>query len=73
MVNMREREVLRAAQEIWDRTGRPVSADAIVQAAGFDDEATQQALRALDAKGYFGDALRGDDRIVSVAAPTDAG
>jgi hypothetical protein len=73
MVNIREQEVLRAAQEIWDRTGRPVSADAITQTAGFDDETTQQALRALDAKGYFGDALRGDDRIQSVVAPADLG
>jgi hypothetical protein len=67
MVNLRERAVLKAAQDIWNRTGRPVSADAIAQAAGFDDETTQQALGALYSKGFFGDALRGDDRIDSVA------
>jgi hypothetical protein len=73
MVNLRERAVLKAAQDIWNRTGRPVSADAIAPAVGFDDETTQQVLSALYSKGFFGDALRGDDRIDSVAAPADIG
>lgn len=67
MANLRERTVLKAAEDIWTRTGRPVSAEAIAEAAGFDDQNTQQVLNALDSKGYFGDALRGDDRIDSVA------
>jgi hypothetical protein len=51
MVNLREQAVLKAAQEIWNRTGRPVSADAIAQAAGFDDETTQQVPSALTRRG----------------------
>jgi hypothetical protein len=64
-VNLRERVVHRAAHDIRSATGRPISADAIAQATGFDDT-TQQVLRALDSKGYFGNALRGDDKISSV-------
>lgn len=41
-MNLREQAVLRAAQDIWCRTGRPVSAAAIAEATGFDDETTQQ-------------------------------
>jgi hypothetical protein len=71
MTNLQERELLKAVREIWDRTGRPIDADTIGQAAGFDDETTQRLLRTLDAKGYFGTALRGDDRIQAVTAPAD--
>jgi hypothetical protein len=66
-VNLRERAVVRAAHDVWTATGRPVSADAIAQASGFDDATTQQVLNALDLKGYFADALRGDDRIDAVS------
>lgn len=66
-MNLREQAVLRAAQDIWTRTGRPVSAAAIAEATGFDDETTQQILTALDLKGYFADALCGDDRVDSIA------
>lgn len=66
-MNLRERAVFRAAQDIWGRTGRPVSADAIAHAVGFDDESTQQVLKTLDLKGYLGDALHGDDRVDSIA------
>lgn len=65
-MNLREQAVLRAAQDIWTRTGRPVSADAIADASGFDDETTQQVLNGLYSKGFFADALRGDDRIDSI-------
>lgn len=47
-----------AARDVWDRTRQPVSANAIAEATGFDDETTQQVLLALDLKGYFADALR---------------
>ena len=67
MEDTREQAVLRAAMEIWDTTGDPVSAADIAQAVGFDDGTTQQALSALDSKGHFVDALRGDDRIDCVA------
>ena len=67
MEDTREQAVLRAAMEIWDTTGDPVSAADIAQAVGFDDGTTQQALSALDSKGHFADALRGDDRIDCVA------
>jgi hypothetical protein len=66
-VNPRERAVHRAAHDIWDRTGRPVSADTIAPAAGFDYATTQQVLNALFIKGYFTDALRGDDPNDSVS------
>ncbi|ORV91186.1 hypothetical protein AWC11_11305 [Mycobacterium interjectum] len=72
MDNAQVRAVLRTAIEIWDKTGGPVSAEAITQAVGFGDETVQLALRSLDANGYFGDALRGDDRIVCIAVPTAA-
>ena len=65
--------VLRAARQIWIRTERPVDADAIAQATGFDSETTQEVLSALCAKGSFGDAEVGDDRVHSVAAPADIG
>lgn len=66
-MNLREQAVHKAAWDRWNATGRPVSADTIAQASGFDDATTQQILIALDAKGYFTDAARGDDRIHSVA------
>jgi hypothetical protein len=59
--------VYKAAQDIWDRTRRPVSANAIGEATGMDDETLQPVLHALDLKAYFADALRGDDRIDSIA------
>jgi hypothetical protein len=68
MVNPRERAVLKAAEDIWN-TRRPVSVAAIARATGFDDAALQPILQALDAKGYFTDAVRGDDRIDSVVSP----
>jgi hypothetical protein len=66
-MNLREQAVHQVARQFWDRTDRPVSADAIAQASGFDDETTQQILNALFAKGYFTGALRGDDRIDAVS------
>ncbi|WP_155764634.1 hypothetical protein [Mycobacterium intracellulare] len=66
-MNLGERVVFKAARDIWDRTRRPVPANAITEATGFDDETTQQVLHALDLKGFFADALRGDDRIDSIA------
>jgi hypothetical protein len=30
-MNLRERAAFKAAQDIWDRTGQPVSADTIAQ------------------------------------------
>ncbi len=65
-VNLREQAVYKTDHDMWTQTGRPVSADAIAQATGFDDQTTQQILKGLDAKGYFVDALRGDDRIDSI-------
>jgi hypothetical protein len=73
MVNMRERAIFEAAQDIWNETAAPVSAEAIGPRAGFDEKATQLALRALHAKGYFGNVLTGDDRIVCIADPIDLG
>ncbi|WP_155765935.1 hypothetical protein [Mycobacterium colombiense] len=57
-MNLHERVVFNAARDVWDRTRQPVSANAIAEATGFDDETTQQVLLALDLKGYFADALR---------------
>jgi hypothetical protein len=66
-VNLREQAVYRAGQDIAGNTGRPVSAAAIANATGFDDAALQQILRAMDAKGFLACALRGHDRIDTVA------
>lgn len=66
-MNLRERAVYRAAHNIWNATGRPVPAAVIASASGFDDATLQPILRALAAKDYFDDVLRGDDRIDAVA------
>ncbi|WP_459989246.1 MarR family transcriptional regulator [Mycobacterium avium] len=65
-MNLREQAVYKTGHDMWAQTGGPVSADAIAEATGFDDQTTQQILKGLDAKGYFVDALRGDDRIDSI-------
>jgi hypothetical protein len=66
-VNLREQAIIRAAANIWEKASRPVAADVIAEASGFDYDTTQQILKALDAKGYFRDAQRGDDQIDAVA------
>lgn len=43
-----------------------MSAAAIASASGFDAATTQDVLNALFLKGFFADALRGDDRIDAV-------
>ncbi|WP_374023924.1 hypothetical protein [Mycobacterium sp. HNNTM2301] len=65
-MNLRERVVYKAARDIWDRTRQPVSANAIREVTGFEDETTQRVLNDLYLKGFFADALRGDDRIDSI-------
>jgi hypothetical protein len=68
----RDLPVLRAAVELYDRTGMPVRASAIAQAAGIDEETTQRALRFLFRQPYFEEkgSLRGDDQYVFVGPPT---
>lgn len=72
MDSEQELTVLTEVLERWDSTGGPVSEGEIARATGFDGETVQRALRTLDAKGYFGAAVRGDDKIGAVAAPTEA-
>ncbi|GAB4933527.1 hypothetical protein [Mycobacterium avium] len=70
----RDLPVLKAAVELYNRTGMPARASAIAQAAGLDEEITQRALRFLLREPFFEDkgTLRGGDQIIFVGAPTGA-
>ncbi|WP_062894951.1 hypothetical protein [Mycobacterium avium] len=66
----RDLPVLKAAVEIYDRTGH-IRADAIEKAVGFDTETVQRALRALYTEPYFqqGTSAYGG-RMIFVGVPT---
>ncbi len=51
--NNRDLPVLKAAVEIYDRTGRTIKPREIEQACGLDEETVQRALRALNRESYF--------------------
>jgi hypothetical protein len=69
----RDLPVLRAAVEIYDRTGRNPSAAELGKACGFDQDTVQRALRALYREPYF---EKGMDTwgggMLAVGAPTAA-
>ncbi len=51
--NNRDLPVLRAAVDIYERTGRSIKPRQIEQECGFDQETVQRALRALNREPYF--------------------
>lgn len=70
----RDLPVLKAAVEIYDKTGH-VRPEAIQRAIGFDAETVQRALRALYTEPYFREeGTRGSwgGSMISVGAPTSA-
>ncbi|MFN3002211.1 hypothetical protein [Mycolicibacterium wolinskyi] len=69
----RDLPVLRAAVEIFDRTGRNPSAAELGAACGFDKDTVQRALRALYREPFFEEGMTawsGD--ILAVGPPTSA-
>jgi hypothetical protein len=69
----RDLPVLRAAVEIYDRTGRNPSAADLGSACGFDNETVQRALRALYREPYFEKGMNAfSGQILGVGPPTSA-
>jgi hypothetical protein len=69
----RDLPVLRAAVEIYDRTGRTPSAAELGAACEFDKETVQRALRALYREPYFEKGRNAfSGAILGVGAPTSA-
>jgi hypothetical protein len=69
----RDLPVLRAAVEIYDRTGRNPGAGELGAACGFDNDTVQRALRALYREPFFEEGMEawsGD--ILAVGPPTSA-
>jgi len=69
----RDLPVLRAAVEVYDRTGRNPSAAELGAACGFDNDTVQRALRALYREPFFEEGMNtwsGD--ILAVGPPTSA-
>lgn len=68
----RDLPVLRAAVEIYDRTGSFVQPHEIVDASAFDHATVQRALRALCREPYFESEETDFDGIAAVGPPTGA-
>jgi hypothetical protein len=70
----RDLPVLRAAVEIYEDTGRAmIRASDIARAAGFDEDTTQRAIRALYTEPYFGEGTASfGGNMVGVGTPTSA-
>lgn len=69
----RDLPVLKAAVELYDRTGRKARATEIERECGFDHDTVQRALRALYREPYFEkgtEAFGGE--IIFIGAPTSA-
>jgi hypothetical protein len=68
----RQLDVLKAAVELWDETGHGVTASAIAARIGADEESVKRDLEPLATHEYFGEFMRGDDRVQVVREPTAA-
>lgn len=69
----RDLPVLRAAVEIYDRTGRNPSAAELGAACEFDQDTVQRALRALYREPYFEKGMNAfSGQILAVGPPTSA-
>lgn len=69
----RDLPVLKAAVEIYDRTGRNPSAAQLSAACGFDEDTVQRALRALYREPFFEKGMTDfSGQILAVGPPTSA-
>jgi hypothetical protein len=69
----RDLPVLRAAVELYDRTGRNPHAGELGAACGFDEDTVQRALRALYREPFFEKGMTDwGGKILAVGPPTSA-